>query len=113
MTEHRGRKIRTVELLRLQKPDVIRYEWLEGPLDEVREAILFQTLSPAATLVRYEGEFSFRKGVLGWVIGRLMVKPAFDRVVHEHLLGAKKIAERRAARSRLYPQPTLGGSDDA
>lgn len=110
-TDHGGSQVRTVELLSLEKPEVIRYEWLEGPLNDVREAIYFDDIGETMTRLRYEGEFSFRSGILGAIVGRLKIRPIFDKLVREHLVEAKMIAERRASRSRLYPK-ALRGSDD-
>lgn len=104
-TDRGGSQVRTVELLSLEKPEVIRYEWLEGPLNDVREAIYFDEIDQTTTRLRYEGEFSFRGGIFGAIVGRFKIRPIFDRLVAEHLLEAKAIAERRASRSRLYPNP--------
>lgn len=110
-TDRGGSEVRTVELLFLEKPNVIRYEWLEGPLNDVREAIYFDEIDQTTTRLRYQGEFSFRGGVVGAVVGRFKVRPIFDRLVEEHLLEAKTIAERRASRSRLYPKSARPSDD--
>lgn len=102
VTETGGREIKTVELLTLDRPRAIHYRWIEGPLPEVRETILFVPLQGDKTKLIYEGTFSFRSGPLRWLIARLRVRPMFDRAVKEHLLEAKKIAEKRAARTRVH-----------
>jgi len=96
--------VRTVELLTLERPHAIHYEWLEGPLDEVRETIFFDELDPATTRLRYVGEFSFGGGPIRDAVARLRIKPKFDRLVRDHLEEARTVAERRAARSRVYPR---------
>ncbi len=112
-TARGGSEVRTLELLLLEKPNVIRYEWLEGPLDNVREAIFFDEVDERTTRLRYEGEFSLRNGIAGAVIGRIKVRPIFDRLVREHLAEAKSIAERRASRSRVYPRPASDPGPDS
>ena len=102
-TQRDGATVRTVELLVLNRPTSISYRWLEGPLPDVTETIFFDELDATTTLLRYEGRFSTGRGVLSAVIGRVKIKPIFDRLVREHLLEAKSVSERRAARSRLYP----------
>lgn len=103
VTEREGAPVRTVELLVLDRPQAIRYSWLEGPLKDVTETIFFDEIDATRTRLRYEGRFSIGRGPLGALIGRMKIKPIFDRLVREHLLQAKVVSERRAARSRLYP----------
>lgn len=103
LTEREGSTVRTVELLVLERPTAIFYRWLEGPLPDVTEVISFDELDPVMTRLRYQGRFSIGRGPLKAVIGRIKVKPIFDRLVREHLVEARVVAERRAARSRLYP----------
>ena len=98
------REIRTLELVRLEPPTAIHYRWLEGPLSEVEETIRFVDVNGATTKLTYSGSFSVRPGPIGWLIGRLRVRPLFDRLVSEHLQQAKSIAERRARRSRVHPR---------
>ena len=102
VTEAAGRQVRTVELLTLDRPREIRYRWLEGPIPEVRESIVFTAVDDHKTELTYTGRFSLGKGPIGWLIGRLRVKRLFDRLVREHLQEAKEIAEKRAARTRVH-----------
>lgn len=55
------REFRTVELLTLERPSVIHYRWLEGPLPEVRETIRFVPLDHNRTRLAYSGTFSVGK----------------------------------------------------
>lgn len=100
------RSIRTVELLTLDRPHAIHYRWLEGPLGAVTEIIRFAPVGGDKTKLTYDGRFSMGWGPLGWLIGRVRVKPQFDRLVREHLSQAKEIAEKRAARSRVHARPS-------
>jgi hypothetical protein len=102
-TDYRGREIVTLERLVLDRPARIDYRWIEGPLPEVTETISFEELGPRTTDMIYRGRFAPRRGPLQWLLGRLVVKPAFDRLVLEHLNQGKEVAERRAARSKLHP----------
>jgi uncharacterized protein YndB with AHSA1/START domain len=102
VTEAMGRKVRTVELLTLDRPRAINYRWLEGPIPDVEESILFTAIDDNRTQLTYVGRISFGKGPIGWVIARLRVKRLFERLVHEHLEQAKEVAEKRARRSRVH-----------
>lgn len=102
VTEAGDREVRTVELLTLDRPRSIHYRWLEGPLTEVKETMRFASADVDKTKLSYSGAFSVGRGPLGWLIGRLRVKPLFDRLVQEHLSQAKEIAEKRAARTRVH-----------
>lgn len=104
-TPYGGREIRTVELLTLDAPRAIHYRWLEGPLEAVEETISFEE-SGGATAIIYEGRISLGWNPVRYVYGRRKVKPAYDRIVTEHLAGAKDIAEKRAARSHLHGRPS-------
>ena len=105
-SEYRGRDVLTLERLRLSPPERIDYEWLKGPLPDVRESISFDPDGPGRTRITYEGTFDVEEGLIARVVGRVWIKPAFDRIVLEHLVEAKRIAESRAKRSHLYPSDT-------
>ncbi len=102
MTEAGSGRVRTVELLTLDRPRAIRYRWLEGPLLNVEETIGFTAIDENTTRLAYRGAFSPGWGPLRLVFGRLRVKPLFDRLVREHLQQAKEIAEKRAARTMVH-----------
>lgn len=106
-SSYRGREVVTVERVLLERPTRITYEWLKGPLAEVHETISFSYAGGNTTLT-YAGWFLPRPGTLGRLTGRLVVKSAFERLVREHLEEAKDIAQRRAARSRVYPAEATG-----
>ncbi len=104
--ESRFRKqvVRTTEAVVLEPPSRIRYRWVEGLLDDVEEEIAFEALSPSVTLMAYSGRIGAGRGFRGWVRTVLFVRPVFNRLVREHLLEGKQIAEKRAERSRLHPK---------
>jgi hypothetical protein len=100
--EHKGQLIKTRELLNLRPPDAIDYRWLDGPLPFVEETISFEARGDRTTDMIYEGSFSLGSGWRNWLVGRFVVKRSFDRLALEHLEEGRTIAEKRAARSRLY-----------
>ncbi|MGH2808116.1 MAG: hypothetical protein ACRDKT_12680 [Actinomycetota bacterium] len=102
VTETGGKTVRTVELVELNRPYKIGYRWLEGPLKSVQEEIVFEEIERDRTRLAYDGSFAGR-GSRHWLVDRLWIKPLFDREVRRHLENAKQIAEKRAARSRVYP----------
>jgi hypothetical protein len=101
-TDYKGREVVTLERIELDPPVSIDYRWIEGPLPDVTETISFEEVGPRTTDMRYRGRFAPRRGPFSWLVGRFVIKPAFDRLVLELLNQAKEVAERRAARSRLY-----------
>lgn len=101
VSEHRGRMVRTLELVKLEAPERILYRWLKGPLPGVEEEIAFKVAADGCTEMTYRGNFRPGDGPLRWLFGRLYVKHVFDRLVREHLDQGKQAAERRAARSHV------------
>jgi len=102
-TASRGRTIKTLEFLELERPRRIGYRWVEGPLEHVEEEITLEVTQDEATVMRYSGRLG-ASGLTGWIRTRMVVRPVFDRLVREHLETAKDVAEKRARSSRLYPR---------
>ena len=101
----------TEEEVTLYPPERITFRHLKGPLSYVWEEITLEARG-AATVLRHRGEFSVNNWpVLGWLIGRLYVKPLFERVVSDHFNRIKEAAEGRAIRSHLFrpPSSTMAG----
>lgn len=99
------RAVPTIELVVTEPPERIRYSWLEGPLPEVNEVISFADAGSGTELV-YEGSFRAGRGPIGWLYGRFVVKPVFERLVRKHLQQAKEVSERRGRRSHKYGRDT-------
>lgn len=99
------REVPTTELVVTEPPERIRYSWLEGPLSEVDEIITFVDAGSGTELI-YEGSFRAGGGPIGWLYGRFVVKPVFERLVREHLQQAKEVSERRGRRSYKYGRDT-------
>jgi len=98
--EAAGKKIRTVEQVILEPP-VIKYRWLQGPLPFVEEEIEVTPRGSHSEL-NYRGRYATGPGLINWALGIFVVKRVFDRTVAEHLDQAKKIAEERTKRSKVY-----------
>lgn len=105
-TRWREKVIRTVEAVTLEAPVRIGYRWVEGQLDDVEEQIVFEAPTEHLTVMIYSGRLGTGGGIIGFLRTVLFVRPVFNRLVKEHLLQAKEIAERRALRSRTHPRPT-------
>lgn len=100
----RGMVFKTTEAVRLDPPCRIAYRWVAGPLVEVHEEIRFEDRGAGGTVMIYSGTFQPPDGVTGWLRAALVVRPIFDRLVLQHLDEARRLAEARAARSRVYPR---------
>lgn len=105
VTKAVGRDLTTVELVTPRPPDLISYEWLDGPLDRVTESIEVAHVSRDRARLTHRGEFAPLRGPLGALASRLLVRPLFARAVKSHLSQAKDVAERRAARSKVHRAP--------
>lgn len=104
----KGSRIVTKELVRTSEPGRIDYEWIEGPLPIVEETIHIDGTGGGETTLRYEGRFAVAAPwPLRWFVARSVAR-RFAAAVHEHLVEAKRLAELRADRSRLYPRRSTG-----
>lgn len=103
-TRFRKQTIRTVEAVPLEPPTRIGYRWVEGRLDDVEEEIAFEARTPDLTVMSYSGWIGAGESLWDWAKTAFMVRRVFNRLVREHLLEGKHIAERRARRSRVHPR---------
>jgi hypothetical protein len=103
-THWHGRMINTLESVDLDPHERIGYSWVKGPLEGVEEEIRFAAIGPDVTEVTYSGRFGARQGLVGRLRAVLFVRPIFNRLVTEHLEEARRIAEKRARRSRVHPR---------
>lgn len=72
------------------------FDHLSGPFADCHEVIEVREAAGGCQLV-HTGAFTMRAGVLGWFLGLLLVRPAFERHVRDHLLDI---------RSQRRPAPT-------
>jgi hypothetical protein len=104
-TRWRGRVIKTVEAVELDSLKRIGYRWVQGPIEGVQEEIRFEDLGPETTELVYSGRLQLPQGSIVEALRILLfVRPVFNRLVFEHLEEARRVAERRAQRSRVYPR---------
>ncbi len=93
---------RTVEWVMLRRPGEIEFVGVEGPLKLLHDRFLLSAVGGCTTL-RYESTFGLPDSAVGWLIGRLYVRPMLRRFMEEHLLQVRETIEDRARRSRVYP----------
>ncbi len=105
-TKTRWYTVTTVEEMTLYPPERIAYRWLKGPIKYVVEEFVLREAQNGGSELVHNGEFELKMPVLGWIFGRLWVKPRFEKVVIGHMEEIKEAAEARASRSHVYPQPT-------
>ncbi len=107
-----GKTLVTTERVHTHASERIDYSWVEGPLPLVEETSTLRPL-PEGTTLRYEGRFGVDASWYLRPFVKRYVRRRFARAVHEHLLQAKEIAERRARRSRIYPRKDTDASPEA
>lgn len=94
-----------VERVQLSPSERIEYAVIEGPIDHVRESLAFDALGPHQTRVTCGGTVGSRRALLGDLIARFIVLPAYDRFMRRQLRALQHAAEARAVRSRRYRRP--------
>lgn len=103
VTEAAGRTVTTRELVRADAGRRLSYEWLDGPLPLVEETVDFEPQDDGSTMLRYRGRFGLRPSLVA-PIARRVVRRQLHRAVGAHLADAKRIAEARARKSKLFPR---------
>lgn len=74
----------TVELIRFG-PEEVTYEHLGGTFLACRERFLLRAEGAGSTRIEHSGVFKLRGGLLGWLLGRLVVKRLFEDYVTREL----------------------------
>lgn len=74
----------TVELIRFSDQGV-RFEHLRGPFRSCIERLEFVLLADGAYALEHRGTFVMRGGLLGWLLGVLVIRGVFDRLVASHM----------------------------
>lgn len=97
--------VTTLEEVKLKPPERVSYRWLKGPVRYVSEEFIFREVDGGGTELSYTGEFDLKIPIFGSIVGRLFIKPRFERLVAEHMEEIKEAAEARAARSHVFPRP--------
>ena len=99
----RRRVYRTVEWVTFREPEVINFEGVEGPLAMLRDQFDLQE-EGGCTRLTYTSEFGLPGWVIGWALGRLVVRRMLHRTMVEHMEELRVTIEERAKRSRVFPQ---------
>ena len=94
--------ITTVEQVALDPPARISFEHIEGPFHQSREEFVLSDVD-GSTELSHRGEFVWsRAPVVGWLVGRLVLKWLYERVLTRHMEHVKAASEARAARSHVF-----------
>ena len=80
----RRRVYRTVEWVTFREPEVINFEGVEGPLAMLRDQFDLQE-EGGCTRLTYTSEFGLPGWVIGWALGRLVVRSMLHRTMVEHM----------------------------
>lgn len=96
-TTHAGRRtFVTEEEVTVYPPNVVTYRHLSGPLDDVYEVFTAVVRSDHSTDVDYIGRYRHKRmdwPLIGWLLHRFAVRPAYDRLIAAHLRQVKRRAE--------------------
>lgn len=88
---------RTIEVIELERPRLVRFRHLHGPVPYAVEQFELGAVDDATEL-RYGGEVGLDFFALGRIAARRWVVPQWEAVVRTHLEDLTRRAEERAAR---------------
>ncbi len=100
---------KTTEWVSPNRPESISFELvpdsgiIRGGLRQLTDKFEFEKQGNC-TLLTYRSRFGIRWSVGGWLLGKALIGPIIKKHMLEHLAAVKETIERRASRSRLYPQ---------
>ena len=77
-------RYRTVELVRFSDRRVT-FQHLSGPFRAAEESFDVVTLPDGSTALEHRGHFVMRLGLVGWILGRLVVRRMFEALVASHM----------------------------
>jgi hypothetical protein len=92
-------RYRTTELIRFSDRQVT-FEHLSGPFRSAQESFDLVSLRDGATALEHRGQFVMRYGLLGWTIGRLIIRRMFEGLVAAHMARLADAATARPARQQ-------------
>jgi len=92
----------TVETVRFERPNVISFNLVRGPVPHVRETFQLDS-ADGGTQFTYSGEIGADLWVLGQWWAGLVARP-WERAVEKSMGGIKVEAERRAAMKGSAPR---------
>ncbi len=107
-----GREVvyRTVERVRLNEPESIEFEGVEGPFDLLHDKLVLN-IEEGCTRLRYESEFGIRGWIFGWFVGVCYAKRKLERFMRNHVLEMKQTIEERAERSKVFSDCSLAHAE--
>ena len=95
--------VTTVEEITLEPPGRLIFRHQEGPLRYAIEEFALDQVD-GGTELEHTGEFIWsRAPLVGWLVGRLLIKRVFERVIQGHMAVIRAASEARARRSRVFP----------
>lgn len=94
--------VTTIEQVTLDSPERITFQHVKGPFHSAREEFVLREAGGGMRL-EHSGEFVWsRLPVLGWLVGRFILKRPFERVLEKHIEQLKAASEARARRSHVF-----------
>jgi len=94
--------VTTVERVTLEPHIRLTFEHVSGPLRHAREEFVLREV-PGGTEFEHSGEFVWSAvPVVGWLVGVLLLKRPFERVLLRHMAAIKSAAEARAEQSHVF-----------
>lgn len=96
---------RTREVVRFTDR-AVAFEHLQGPFRSCAERFVIAS-NGSSTTVAHEGTFTMHGGLLGWLLGIAVVRPFFERVVADELLGMTSPAVGASPRTAAEIPPCL------
>jgi len=103
---------RTLERVVVTEPKHISFEGVEGIVPRMICQFHIDEWGDC-TRFRYETEFAIHGSVFGWIFGVTFVRLAMHSMMKKHSLEIKETIEKRASRSRVYPQKDCPSSEGA
>jgi ribosome-associated toxin RatA of RatAB toxin-antitoxin module len=93
--------VTTTEQVTLDPPERITFQHVKGPFHSAREEFVLSEAEGGMRL-EHNGEFVWsRLPVLGWLVGRFILKRPFERLLEKHMEQLKAASEARASRSHV------------
>lgn len=99
----------TTEWVTMKEPEQIDFNLVPGNgpivggLRSLADRFTFEDRE-GCTLMRYDSTFAIRWSWPGWVLGKLLFAPILESHMKQHLQELKVTVEKRAKRSRVFPQ---------
>ena len=94
--------VTTTEQVTIDPPERITFQHIKGPFHSASEVFVFSEAGGGMRL-EHRGEFVWsRLPLLGWLVGRFILKRPFERILAKHIAQLKAASEARASRSHVF-----------